>query len=72
MQRASSSSLGLRSTSPPGQITIGNWPRIDVETVDQRLGLRVGFGIEVHARRAVAGEKAFEPELHWGFRNGRR
>ena len=36
-------------------------PRIDVETVDQRLGLQVGFGIEVHARRAVAGEKAFEP-----------
>ena len=33
-----------------------------MEAVDQRLGLRVGFGIKPHARRAVAREKAFEPQ----------
>ena len=36
--------------------------RIDVEAVDQRPGLRVGLGIESHARRAVAREKALEPQ----------
>jgi hypothetical protein len=33
-----------------------------MEAVDQRLGFPVGFGIESHARRAVAREKAFEPQ----------
>ncbi len=33
-----------------------------MEAVDQRLGLRIGFRIEPHAWRAVAGEKALEPQ----------
>ena len=37
-------------------------PGIDVEALEQRLRLDVGFGIERFVRRAVAGEKAFQPE----------
>src|SRR4030095_5592422 len=33
-----------------------------VKSVDQGLGLRIGFGIEPLLRMAVAAEKAFEPK----------
>src|SRR5262249_40027370 len=36
--------------------------RIDMEALDQRPGLRIGVGIEPHARRAIARQKAFEPQ----------
>ena len=62
MQRASSSSLGLRKHLSARTYDDRQLSRIDVETVDQRLGLRVGVGIEPHARRAVAREKALEPQ----------
>ena len=36
--------------------------RIDVEAIDQCFRLGIGVGIELHARRAIAREKALEPQ----------
>ena len=36
-------------------------PGIDVKALDQCLSLRIGVGIDHHARRAVARQEAFEP-----------
>ena len=61
-QRASSISVGLRSTCPFGQTTMGNSVERDLELFDQHLAARIGLGIEPVMRMAIAPQEAFEPQ----------
>ena len=52
---------GLRSTSPPPQITTGVSAAVDVELAQQHLGAGVGLEVDPRVRQPVAGEELAEP-----------
>ena len=54
MQRASSTSLGLRSIAPFGQSTIGSAGRFEMEAFEQGPRAGIGIGIELRVWMPVA------------------
>ena len=62
MQRASSASLGIAQQLSSWAQYDRQLTSVDVEAIDQRLGFRIGLGIEPLTRVAGAPEEALQPK----------